>query len=81
MRLARAGKRAYLDMEILVKVGVLGVPGGPERLLLLLIPHGAAAEDRHLGHRARLQLLEGAAPRTEQFADKIKLKKQTNLFL
>ena len=74
MRLAGAGKRADLDMEILVKVRVLGVTGGPERLLLLLVPHGAAPEDRHLGHRARLELLEGAAPGPEEFADKIKLK-------
>ena len=74
MRLAGAGKRADLDMEVLVKMRVLGVTGGPERLLLLLVPHGAAPEDRHLGHRARLKLLERAAPGAEEFADKIKLK-------
>ena len=43
---------------------------------LLLVPHGAAAEDRHLGHGARLQLLQRAAARPQQLAHEVELRNE-----
>ena len=66
-------KGSDLHMELLPEVAVLRVRRVPQLLLLLLVPHRAAAEHRHLRHRLLLQLLQRAASGAEQLPNKVEL--------
>ena len=56
--LSWGGEGSDLDMELLSQMAVLRVRRVPQLLLLLLVPHRAAAQHRHLRHRLLLQLLQ-----------------------